>query len=238
MADARIASDTLGYVEFHIEQGPVLDALAVPLAVVDAIAGQSRLELTFTGRANHAGATPMASRRDALVGVADWICQVEQAAVATPGLVATVGRLQATSNASNAINGRVVASLDVRHADDGMRHRAVEAMLATARAIAHRRGLELSHVQHLDQATVPMAPGLTNTLARAVAASGRPVHHMTSGAGHDAMIVARHVPAAMLFLRSPGGISHHPDERVLEADVAAALEVGAHLLTHWEGERA
>ena len=83
-----------------------------------------------------------------------------------------------------------------------------------------------------------MAPRLTDALARAVAATGRPVHRMTSGAGHDAMIVARRVPSAMLFLRSPGGISHHPDERVLEEDVAAALEVGVHLLTHWEGDRA
>ena len=238
MAEARIAPDTLGYVEFHIEQGPVLDALAAPLGVVDAIAGQSRLELAFTGRTSHAGTTPMASRRDALVGAAEWISLVEQAAMATPGLVATVGHVRTMPNTSNAINGRVVASLDVRHADDVARRRAVDSMLATARAVAQRRGLALSHVQHLDQATVRMAPALTAALVRAVAASDRSVHHMTSGAGHDAMIVARQVPAAMLFLRSPGGISHQPDEQVLEDDVAAALEVGLHLLRHWEAARA
>ena len=100
-------------------------------------------------------------------------------------------------------------------------------------AIAHRRGLRVSHTLHVDQPAVRMAAPLTEALAAALAATGRPVHRMISGAGHDAMIVARKVPAAMLFLRSPGGISHHPDERVLEDDVAAALEAGVHWLTHW-----
>ena len=235
---ARMASDTLGYVEFHIEQGPVLDGLAAPLGVVDAIAGQSRLELTFTGGCNHAGTTPMRARHDALVGAAEWIALVEQGALATPDLVSTVGRLQVLPNTANAINGRVVASLDVRHAVDGVRRQAVDGMVATAMAIAGRRGLGLSHVQLLDQPAVLMDPVLTEALARAVATSGLPVHRMTSGAGHDAMVVARQVPTAMLFLRSPGGLSHHPDEQVLEGDVTAALEVGMHLLTHWEREGA
>jgi len=238
IGNAQVSPSALAYLEFHIEQGPVLDRLAAPLGVVDAIAGQSRLALVFTGHSNHAGTTPMASRHDALVGAAEWIAAVEQAAIATPGLVATVGRLQASPSAGNVINGRVVASLDVRHADDRVRRRAVSGLLATAQAIAERRGLGVAHEQQLDQAAVRMAPRLTDALARAVAATGRPVHRMTSGAGHDAMIVARRVPSAMLFLRSPGGISHHPDERVVEEDVAAALEVGAHWLTHWESDSA
>jgi len=238
IANAQASPAALAYLEFHIEQGPVLDQLGAALGVVEAIAGQSRLELVFTGRCNHAGTTPMTSRHDALAGVAEWISAVEALALRTPGLVATVGRLHVSPNAGNAISGRVVASLDVRHAGDAERRHAVDHLLATARAIAQRRGLGLSHVQHLDQAAVPMAPAPTNMLADAVEATGRPVHRMVSGAGHDAMIVASRVPSAMLFLRSPGGISHHPDERVLDDDVAAALEVGVHWLGQWGPRRA
>jgi allantoate deiminase len=234
LADAQLSPGAMGFLEVHIEQGPVLDQLSAPLGVVETIAGQSRVELTFTGHANHAGTTPMGSRRDALTGAAEWVGAVERLAVSTPGLVATVGRVQATPNASNAINGRVTASLDVRHADDACRRRALSSLLTEAGRVADRRGLDVAHVQHLEQGAVPMAPSLTGALARAVAATGRQVHRMTSGAGHDAMIVARRLPAAMLFLRTPGGISHHPDEQVLEEDVAAALEVGVHWLAHWE----
>lgn len=230
--EARVSAQAVAYLEFHIEQGPVLDQLALPLGVVATIAGQSRVELTFTGHANHAGTTPMALRRDALTGAAEWVGLVEHEAVATPGLVATVGRLHASPNVGNAINGTVIASLDVRHEDDHVRRQTVCRLVDGARAIAARRGLAVSHRHHLDQAAVPMAPALTDALAHAVAATGRDVHRMTSGAGHDAMIVARRVPSAMLFLRSPGGISHHPDEQVLVDDVAAALEVGVELLTH------
>jgi allantoate deiminase len=232
LGDAHASPQAVAYLEFHIEQGPVLDRLAAPLAVVETIAGQSRLALTFTGHANHAGTTPMAMRHDALAGAAEWVSLVEQMAVATPGLVATVGRIEASPNVGNAINGQVVASLDVRHAEDRARHDAVEHLLDAARAVAGRRGLAVSHTQHLDQAAVPMERQLTGALARAVSATGQAVHRMTSGAGHDAMIVARRIPAAMLFLRSPGGISHHPNEQVLVDDVAAALEVGVQLLTH------
>ena len=238
IANARVSPDTLAYLEFHIEQGPVLDQLGVPLGVVEAIAGQSRVDVVFTGRCNHAGTTPMASRCDALAAAAEWITAVERVGVSTPGLVATVGRLQVSPNVGNAIAGRVVASLDLRHADDTGRRQAVDDVLSTARAIADRRGLMVSHTQHLDQAAVQMAPALTEALAHAVAATGRPVHRMISGAGHDAMIVARRVPSAMLFLRSPGGISHHRDEHVREDDVAAALEVGVQWLTQWGQHRA
>lgn len=238
IADAQVSSTALAYLEFHIEQGPVLDRLEAPLAVVEAIAGQSRVEVVFTGHCNHAGTTPMAARQDAVAGAAEWIAAVEQVALQTPGLVATVGRLQVSPNISNAIGGRVVASLDVRHGNDTERRLAVDRLLTTARTIGQRRGLGISHAQHLDQAAVPMTPAPTDMLAEAIAATGRPVHRLISGAGHDAMIVARRVPSAMLFLRSPGGISHHPDERVLVEDVAAALEVGLHWLGQWGQRRA
>jgi allantoate deiminase len=223
---ARLSPDTTAYLEFHIEQGPVLESLGLPLGIVDAIVGQSRLVLTFRGRANHAGTTPMSLRRDALASVSEWICHVEKSALSEPGLVATVGSIAVEPNATNVIPGLARVSLDVRHACDETRRSSVTELLAAARQICGRRGIALDHEQRLDQPAVALDAGLRAKLASSVQAAGYPVHHMTSGAGHDAMILAPHVPAAMLFLRSPGGISHHPDESVIAADVEAAIEAG------------
>jgi allantoate deiminase len=234
--DAQPSANALGYLEFHIEQGPVLDQLALPLGIVGAIAGQSRVSVTFTGAANHAGTTPMNARRDALAGAAEWIAAVEQHARNTPGLVATVGRIETQPGATNVIAGTCRASLDVRHADDGIRTMSVKQLIDSAREIGMRRRLELTCEPHLDQASVPMSPALVARLERSVARAGYPVHRMTSGAGHDAMIVAACMPAAMLFLRSPGGISHHPDESVIEGDVDAALTVGLAFLDELASE--
>jgi allantoate deiminase len=234
ISEARIGDDSLGYLEFHIEQGPVLEGLELPLGVVEAISGQSRFEVVFEGRANHAGTTPMNLRRDALAGAAEWISAVEREAPSVPGAVATVGHVVVSPGASNVIPGSVTTSLDVRHVDDTVRHELVERLLHRANQLAARRCLTVSWEQRLDQPAVAMNSALTEMLERAVAITGRPVHRMPSGAGHDAMIVARRMPAAMLFLRSPGGISHHPDETVLAEDVAAALEVGARFIEELE----
>lgn len=228
--EARAGDNAIGYLEFHIEQGPVLESLHLPLGVVEAIAGQSRLDLLFEGQANHAGTTPMNLRRDALAGAAEWISAVEREARAIPGAVATVGRLNVSPGASNVIPGSAAASLDVRHTNDPVRHGLVARLLRCAEQIAAARCLTASWEQRLDQPAVAMDSDLTRMLERAVASAGFPVHRMPSGAGHDAMIVARRMPAAMLFLSSPGGISHHPDETVLAEDVAAALEVGMRFL--------
>jgi allantoate deiminase len=224
--DPRAAENALCYLEFHIEQGPLLEHLGLPLGVVEAIVGQSRWEIVFQGQANHAGTTPLKLRRDALAGAAEWIGAVERMAHGTPNLVATVGRLEIEPGAGNVIPGIAKASLDVRHAEDHVRRVAVEQLLDSAQEIAERRGLRISCRSLLDQAAVPMDDALTDVLELAVADCGYPVHRMASGAGHDAMIVARRMPAAMLFLRSPGGISHHPDETVWPEDVDAALAVG------------
>jgi allantoate deiminase len=228
--EARADAGALGYLEFHIEQGPVLESVGLPLGVVDAIAGQSRFEVLFEGQANHAGTTPMHLRRDALAAAAEWITAVEREARATEGLVATVGRLEARPGAVNVIAGTVQAGLDVRHAEDCARSGAVARLLACAEQIAARRGVAVSWQQRLDHPAVPMDPDLRQMLERAVADSGRAIHRMTSGAGHDAMIVARRMPTAMLFVRSPGGISHHPDETVLAEDLDAALAAGVRFL--------
>jgi allantoate deiminase len=208
---AAIDEDALGFLEVHIEQGPVLEAEGLQVAAVTAIVGQTRHILTWTGHANHAGTTPMHLRRDALAGAAEWIVAVESLAQRTDGLVATVGHVDVEPNA--------------RHADDAARKSAVDTLLAQAETIAARRGLALQCARQMDQPAVPMDERLTAFLAEAIEAAGLPVKRMPSGAGHDAMVMASRVPTAMLFLRSPGGISHHPDETVLEEDVAAALEV-------------
>jgi allantoate deiminase len=155
---------------------------------------------------------------------------VEREACAIAALHATVGRVEVEPGASNVIAGVARASLDVRHRDDTIREQAVSRLLRCGEQIATRRGLAFANAAHLNQPAVPMDPGLTAALDRAVTASGRTAHRLTSGAGHDAMIVARVMPAAMLFLRSPGGISHHPDESVLAGDIAAALDAGMHFL--------
>jgi allantoate deiminase len=234
VAGAALKGETLGYLEFHIEQGPVLESLDLPLGVVEAIAGQSRLEFRFHGKANHAGTTPMGLRRDALAGAAEWVSAVERVALETPGLVATVGRLEARPGAGNVIAGEVKASLDVRHADDEVRRNAVEESARQAENIAQRRALTVDREARLDQPAVPCDRALTTSLERAVVRAGHTAHRMVSGAGHDAMIVARKAPVAMLFLRSPGGISHHPDESVRPEDIAAALEAGLAFLEELE----
>jgi allantoate deiminase len=222
---AAIVEDTLGFFEVHIEQGPVLEAEDLQVAAVTAIVGQTRHTLTWSGHANHAGTTPMHLRRDALAGAAEWMIAVESIALRTEGLVATVGHVVVEPNAGNVIAGVVRVSLDVRHAEDPERKAAVETLLAQAEAIAARRRLIFECTRQMDQPAVPMDERLTAFLAEAIEAAGLPVKHMPSGAGHDAMVMAARMPTAMLFLRSPGGISHHPDETVLEEDVAAALGV-------------
>ncbi len=230
IAHVRASGDLIGYLEFHIEQGPILESLNLPLGIVDAIVGQSRYAVTFTGLANHAGTTPMHLRRDALAGAAEWIIEVEREAKQTPGLAATVGRVEAEPGASNVIAGRCRLTLDVRHGDDATRHDSVGDLLERARRIGEARQLQVSVESRLDQPAVAMHPALRGRLERAVNACGFPVHRMACGAGHDAMIVARRMPVAMLLLRSPGGLSHHPDESVIVEDVAAALSVGVECL--------
>jgi len=227
---AELESDALGYIEFHIEQGPVLENLNQPLAAVEAIAGQSRLEFIFCGRANHAGTTPMHLRRDALAGAAEWISAVEQAARGVHGLVATVGKIGVKLGATNVIAGEARLTLDVRHRSDDIRLRAVEDLIGKAREIVARRRLSVTETTLLDQRAVAMDSVLVEEIERAICKTGCKPHRMTSGAGHDAMIVAEKIPAAMIFLRSPGGISHDPAESIAVEDVEKAIECGLHLL--------
>ena len=226
--------EVLGYLEFHIEQGPVLESMNLSLGLVTAIAGQSRLELIFHGQANHAGTTPMNLRSDAVAAASAWVCQVEQTAKATPGLVATVGRFEVTPGAGNVIAGKVRASLDVRSAQDNLRLASVTSLIEDANTICAARKMTVSCTQLLDQQAVFCDSGLVNALAAAMSRVGHQPHRMVSGAGHDAMIMQQRVPVAMLFLRSPGGISHHPSESVLPQDVDAAVHAGLAFLDSLE----
>jgi len=227
---AALGPNILGFLEFHIEQGPVLEDLGLPLAVVDAIAGQSRLEFIFSGRTNHAGTTPMHLRHDALAGAAEWIGAVERSAQSVPGLAATVGVIEAKPGATNCIAGQVRVSLDVRHASDAARRAAASGLIQIAMQIARARKLQVEHKTLLEQPATPMHPFLVDRLARSLTAIGCQPHRMASGAGHDAMILAERVPSAMLFLRTPGGVSHDPTETVAPADIAKALACGLHFL--------
>jgi len=228
--NAVLQEDTCGYLEFHIEQGPVLESIGLPLAVVEAIAGQSRLDLTFAGHSNHAGTTPMNLRQDALAGAAEWITVIERTANETAGLVATVGFVQVKPGAVNVVPGEARLTLDVRHRNDSIRKRAVEELINLAKEITNRRGLSLRWSQRLDQPAVAMNPSLTQQAEEAIRKAGCQPHRMISGAGHDAMILAEKIPAAMIFLRTPGGVSHDPAESVAVDDVVKAIECGLHLL--------
>lgn len=216
----------LGYLEFHIEQGPELESEGLPLGVVESIAGQSRYMVVFNGHANHAGTTPMRLRHDAMAAAAEWIVEVERYANATSTLVATCGSVQTLPGAGNIIAGQVRVSLDVRSANDLAREDAVTHLLQAAQDCSGKRGVTVQTTLQLQQPAVPLDRTLLRLLEDAVDSTGAPIRRMVSGAGHDAMIVAPHMPAAMLFLRTPGGLSHHPDEAVLPGDVALALDAG------------
>jgi allantoate deiminase len=228
--EASLEPDAAGYIEFHIEQGPVLEQAQRPLGVVEAMVGQSRLEFTFVGRANHAGTTPMDLRYDAIACAAEWIGAVEREAQRVSGLVATVGTVEAKPGATNVIAGEAWLTLDVRHASDEIRSRAVETLIRKAEEIANYRGLSVRWNTRMDQKAVAMDSFLACQAEDAIRRAGCEPHRMVSGAGHDAMILAEKVPAAMIFLRTPGGISHNPAEAVEVEDVARAIESGMHLL--------
>jgi len=230
LPQAELESNTLAYLEFHIEQGPVLEKLNLPIALVEAIAGQTRLEFTFLGRANHAGTTPMHLRCDALAGAAEWIGTVERVAQGVPGLVATVGKIESKPGATNVIAGKAWLTLDVRHSSDEIRNRVVVDLIRRAEGIAARRGLSVQERTLLSQRAVAMDSFLNGEIEQAILKTGCKPHRMVSGAGHDAMIMVERVPAAMIFLRTPGGISHDPAESVGCKDVEKAIECGLHLL--------
>ncbi len=222
---AHRSRDLLGYVEVHIEQGPVLEAKKLAVGVVTAIAGQTRAKLVFKGHAGHAGTTPMNLRRDALAGAAEFTLAAESLAKRTPGLVATVGTMSVAPGAANVIPAEATFSLDLRHPRDPVRRAALRQLRAAAARIARRRKLSFVWTTTQDNAAVTCAPAFAAALTASVrAVQGRGLA-LPSGAGHDAVVMSALTPVAMLFVRSRAGLSHHPDEFSSPADLGVALDV-------------
>jgi allantoate deiminase len=218
-------ADLLGYIEVHIEQGPVLEARGLPVGVVSAIAGQSRFQMTFTGEAAHAGTTPMDRRKDALVAASTFVEVVDIHARFQEGLVATVGQLTVQPGAANVVPGEVTLSLDIRHAHDAERLVAAERMIDLASDIAKHRSIALTTTRMIENATVPSSPRLTSMLMQGAQDRGHEAIQLACGAGHDAVVMAGLTEIAMLFVRCKGGVSHNPAESVAEDDVAVAIDV-------------
>jgi len=214
----------LGYCEVHIEQGPVLEEHDLPVGIVTAISGQSRVGLVFDGEAGHAGTVPMEERQDALCTAAEFVLEADHAARAEPGAVATVGEISALPGAANVVPGRTDLSLDVRHPDDEVRVRLRDHLKTRAQEIAASRGCDYEWRLRQETPAVPADPDLSALLARAIEDSGAAVHRLPSGAGHDAAQVAALAPVAMLFVRCKGGVSHNPAESVMQEDVGVAVE--------------
>jgi allantoate deiminase/N-carbamoyl-L-amino-acid hydrolase len=225
-AIARDPAQLLGYVEVHIEQGPVLLDQGLPLGVVTAIAGSSRYLVELEGLASHAGTTPMAMRRDAAAAAAEIVLLVEQRCAGKGSLVGTVGQLQVPDGSVNVVPGRCRLSLDIRAAVDLDRIAAVQDVMDGIAAICARRGIEFSVEQLVEAAAAPCAPRLMDQLGDAVRRAGLPRFDLLSGAGHDAMAMAAVTEVAMLFTRcGNGGISHNPLETMTadDADIAARV---------------
>jgi allantoate deiminase len=233
-AAARIRRELLGYVELHIEQGPVLEQKDLAVGVVTAIAGATRLAAGLTGMAGHAGTVPMALRRDALAGAAECIVAIEEFCRSDKGgLVGTVGYIDAAPGAGNVIPGRVSFTLDIRAPADAHRKLAVSDIVRRIEAIAKRRQLTLQLDVTHENRTAPCASWLKQQVAEAVAAEGFPVFELPSGAGHDGMAMIDIADVAMIFVRCRGGISHHPDEHVEVADADAGARVLLRLIENF-----
>lgn len=226
----RDPAELIGYYEVHIEQGPVLEGNGAPLGVVTAIAGQTGGRIVFTGQAGHAGTVPMAMRRDPLGAAAEFVIALEAVARDHDGVVATVGNVEAEPGARNVIPGRVVLSLDVRHASDSVRETVLTRLREHAGAIARARRVGVEWQVGTVNGAVETSAALTELVSQAVVASGHPLVRLPSGAGHDAVMFSAIAPVAMLFVRCVGGISHNPAESVAVEDVAAAIEATTRFL--------
>jgi allantoate deiminase len=222
----RVPGSVVAYLEAHIEQGPALDAEGLAIGIVTGIASQLRYRVVIEGMAGHAGTTSMSLRRDALAAAAEIVLTVEQAGQNGPeDLVATVGRMIVAPNATNVIPGRVEFSIDIRALDGGVRDDAARAIRDAIGRIGAARGMGVTIERTNDLPASLCDAGLVEAMAEAARAEGQPDRRLASGAGHDAMIMARLCPTAMLFIACADGISHNPAEQVAVGDVEVALRV-------------
>ncbi len=229
----RNPADYLGFVEVHIEQGPVLNEMDLPLGVVTSINGSVRYAAEVIGMASHAGTTPMDRRRDAAAAVAELVLYLEKRAAAVPNLVGTVGILQVPNGSTNVVPGRCVFTLDIRATTNEVRDACVADTLAELKRITERRGLHHKLEETMRAAAAPSAPEWQARWEAAVESLGLPVYRMPSGAGHDAMKLHEVMPQAMLFMRGGNsGISHNPLESISADDTQLCVMAFQHLLNH------
>lgn len=237
LSTARIASPVLGFVELHIEQGPVLEQAGLALGIVTAINGASRYRILIDGEAGHAGTVPMAGRRDALAAAAEMLVAIRRIALGLQDVTATIGRIEVQPGAVNVIPGHAMFTLDLRAPLDTERMAAWDAINGELGAIAQAHGVRLTIELTHDASAAPCDPALQSRLEQACAAEGVPTRRLPSGAGHDAMAMAALGPMAMLFVRCKGGISHNPAEAIQADDAALGLRVLARLLQNWSLDR-
>ncbi|CAG9174718.1 allantoate amidohydrolase [Cupriavidus pampae] len=235
-AAAHDRRQVLGFIEVHIEQGPVLLNEGLPVGVVTAISGASRFLVELEGLAGHAGTVPMEMRRDAAMAAAEIGLYIERRCGGKPGLVGTVGQFNVPNGATNVVPGRAVFSIDIRAGDDAEREAAVNDVLAEIERICARRNVRAAQVRKTHEAaSVPCAPWLQDQWAAAIERAGAPVRHLPSGAGHDAMAIAALTDVAMLFVRcGNGGISHHPTEIMTAEDAQVAANVFSAFVEHFQ----
>jgi len=231
---ARKKSQVLAYAELHIEQGPVLEAEGLPVGVVTAINGFSRLRVTLRGVAGHAGTVPMNLRRDALAGAAECVLATERIAKGHAELVGTVGRIEAKPGAINVIPGEVMFTVDVRAPQDPLRKHAVAAIRSQIEQVSKDRKLECEIELLQEFGVTTCAPWLMAQMDQAVARQGFRVRRLPSGAGHDGMALGAITDICMLFVRCKGGISHSPLESITEADAAAGARVLLDFIEHFQ----
>lgn len=233
-ACARPPGRVAGYLELHIEQGPVLEQEGLPLGAVSAIAGQTRLTVSLEGRAGHAGTVPMGLRQDALAAAAACILAVERLAAAAPDAVATVGRIAAQPGAVNVIPGHVAFTVDLRAPDDASRAALEAAIRADIAAVAAARGIRAHVARTHELPATRCDPALTGAITEALGAEGLKPRVLPSGAGHDAMAMAAVAPVGMIFVRCRDGLSHHPDEHADDADTALGARVLLRAITAFQ----
>ena len=227
----RNPADYLGFVEVHIEQGPVLNEMDLPLGVVTSINGSVRYSGEVIGMASHAGTTPMDRRRDAATAVAELALYLEKRAAAVPNLVGTIGILQVPNGSTNVVPGHCVFTLDIRATTNEVRDACAVDVLAELKRITERRGLHFKLEETMRAAAAPSAPEWQARWEAAVESLGLPVYRMPSGAGHDAMKLHEVMPQAMLFLRGGNsGISHNPLESISNDDAQLCVEAFQQLL--------
>lgn len=233
-AAAHERAKVLGFIEVHIEQGPVLLNEGLPVGVVTAISGASRFLVELEGLAGHAGTVPMDMRRDAAMAGAEIGLYIERRCGGKPGLVGTVGQFNVPNGATNVVPGRAVFSIDIRAGADAERVAAVADVLAEIERVCARRQVRAQIRKTHEAASVPCAPWLQAQWAAAIERAGVPVRHLPSGAGHDAMAIAALTDVAMLFVRcGNGGISHHPTETMTAEDAQVAADVFTTFVEHF-----